>query len=159
VSRKIPIPGFAGPANLRVGAGAVWVGELTGRRIWRIDPRRNRGRSIVVGKGPSGLAVSPTAVWVNDQKANTVSRVSTRTLKAVATIRVGTAPANPAIADDGTVYVPNAGSNTVSRIDPATNRVISVTPVGPGPFPAASAFGDIWVPSSRGTDVYRLHTG
>jgi hypothetical protein len=37
--------------------------------------------------------------------------------------------------------------------------VISVTPVGPGPFPAASAFGDIWVPSSRGTEVYRLHTG
>ena len=63
------------------------------------------------------------------------------------------------MADDGTVYVPNTGANTLSRIDPATNRVIDVIDVGPGPFPAASAFGDIWVPSSRGTEVYRVHAG
>jgi hypothetical protein len=35
--------------------------------------------------------------------------------------------------------------------------VINTTDVGPRPFPAASAFGDIWVPSSGGTDVYRVH--
>ena len=29
--------------------------------------------------------------------------------------------------------------------------------VGPGPFPAAEAFGDIWVPSYKGTQVYRVH--
>jgi YVTN family beta-propeller protein len=57
------------------------------------------------------------------------------------------------------VFVPNFGSNTVSRIDPVTNRVVSVTSVGDGPFPSAAAFGDVWVPSYRGTEVYRLHTG
>ena len=55
--------------------------------------------------------------------------------------------------------MPNAGANTLSRIDPATNRVINVIEVGPTPFPAAYAFGDIWVPSAGGTDVYRVHTG
>jgi hypothetical protein len=35
--------------------------------------------------------------------------------------------------------------------------VIETIPVGAGPFPAANAFGDIWVPSSRGTEVFRLH--
>jgi YVTN family beta-propeller protein len=55
--------------------------------------------------------------------------------------------------------VPNVGSDTVSRIDPTTNTVIETIPVGAGPFPAANAFGDIWVPSSRGTEVFRLHVG
>ena len=158
VSRRFTIPGFAGPANLRFGNGAVWVGELTGHRIWRIDPAKRRLRAIAVRRGPASLAVSPSAIWVANVQGNTVSRVNPKTLKVVATIKVGSRPQNPAIADDGTVYVPNAGSNTVSRIDPASNRVISVTPVGEAPFPAAAAFGDIWVPSSRGTEVYRLHT-
>jgi YVTN family beta-propeller protein len=53
--------------------------------------------------------------------------------------------------------VPNLMSNTVSRIDPATNTVVNTIPVGTRPFPAAAAFGDIWVPSAGGTDVYRIH--
>jgi YVTN family beta-propeller protein len=77
----------------------------------------------------------------------------------VATIHVGNQPENPAVADDGTVFVPNIGNDSVSRIDPATNRVIGTIPVGQQPFPAANAFGDIWVPSSGGTDVYRIHIG
>jgi len=32
-------------------------------------------------------------------------------------------------------------------------------PVGTTPFPAAAAFGDIWVPSAGGTEVYRIHIG
>jgi YVTN family beta-propeller protein len=77
----------------------------------------------------------------------------------VATIRVGQGPENAAVAADGTVFVPNVGSDTVSRIDPATNSVIETIPVGSKPFPAAFAFGDIWVPSSGGTELYRLHAG
>lgn len=75
----------------------------------------------------------------------------------VATIKVGKKPENAAIADDGTVFVPNLGSNTLSRIDPATNKVVNTLSVGTKPFPAANAFGDIWVPSAGGTDVVRVH--
>ena len=52
-----------------------------------------------------------------------------------------------------------SAADTVSRIDPATNTVIQTIPVGIKPFPAANAFGDIWVPSAGGTEVYRLHVG
>ena len=69
----------------------------------------------------------------------------------MATIRVGQGPENAAVATDGTVFVPNVAADTVSRIDPATNTVIQTIAVGLLPFPAAGAFGDIWVPSSRGT--------
>ena len=41
-------------------------------------------------------------------------------------------------------------------IDPATNTVGGKIMVGPGPFPAAEAFGDIWVPASFGTQVFRI---
>jgi YVTN family beta-propeller protein len=61
------------------------------------------------------------------------------------------------VATDGTVFVPNVFDDSVSRIDPATNTVVQTIPVGVRPFPAASAFGDIWVPSAGGTEVYRLH--
>jgi len=77
----------------------------------------------------------------------------------VATIRVGAGPENAAVATDGTVFVPNVFDDSVSRIDPATNKVVQTIPVGVKPFPAASAFGDIWVPSAGGTEVYRLHIG
>ena len=143
VTRKISVPFLA----------------LLGRKIYRINPRTNKLRSILVGKAPRSVAVSNTAVWVSNAKSNTVSRINPRRLRVVATIRVGKAPDNAAIADDGTVFVPNNGSNTVSRIDPATNHVIEVVPVGRGPFPAAAAFGDIWVPSAAGTEIDRLHIG
>src|SRR6266480_1248520 len=35
--KRIRIPGFVGPANLRYGAGAVWVGAQLGHKIFRID--------------------------------------------------------------------------------------------------------------------------
>ena len=159
VGRKIKIPGISGPANLRYGAGAVWVGSLLGRRIFRIDPRTNRVTAIRVGNVPRSLAASDSAIWVSNFRSNTVSRINPKTRKVVATIRVGKQPENPAVADDGTIFVPSVGSNTVSRIDPETNKVIDTIPVGIKPFPAAVAFGDIWIPSAGGTDVYRIHLG
>ena len=116
---------------------------------------RTRSPAIRVGRTPRSLAASDSAIWVSNHLSNTVSRINPKTRKVVATIRVGKKPENAAIADDGTIFVPNLGSNTVSRIDPATNKVVNTISVGTGPFPAASAYGDIWIPSSGGTDVYR----
>jgi YVTN family beta-propeller protein len=74
-------------------------------------------------------------------------------------VKVGFGPSNPAIAADGSVFVPNHGEGTVSRIDPARNRVVATWKVGPAPFPAALAFGDVWVPVSGATSVVRIHVG
>jgi hypothetical protein len=47
----------------------------------------------------------------------------------------------------------------VSRIDPARSKVVATYKVGPKPFPAATAFGDVWVPVSGGNQVVRFHVG
>jgi hypothetical protein len=55
--------------------------------------------------------------------------------------------------------VPNNADGTVSRIDPHRNKVAATFKVGPKPFPAATAFGDVWVPITGGKQVVRLHVG
>jgi hypothetical protein len=47
----------------------------------------------------------------------------------------------------------------VSRIDPARSRVVATYKVGPKPYPAATAFGDVWVPLAGGRQVVRFHVG
>jgi hypothetical protein len=37
--------------------------------------------------------------------------------------------------------------------------VVGTWEVGANPFPAAFAFGDIWVPANGGTNVTRFHVG
>ena len=77
----------------------------------------------------------------------------------VARVKVGLGPSNAAIAGDGSVFVPNNADGTVSRIDPARNKVVATYKVGPKPFPAATAFGDVWVPLAGGRQVVRFHVG
>ena len=74
-------------------------------------------------------------------------------------MKVGLGLSNPAIAPDGSVFVPNIGDGTVGRVDPARKRVVATFKVGPKPFPAAEAFGDIWVPASGTNRVTRIHVG
>jgi hypothetical protein len=38
-------------------------------------------------------------------------------------------------------------------------QVVGTIAVGQKPFPAAFAFGDVWVPSYGGREVYRIHIG
>jgi YVTN family beta-propeller protein len=159
VRRRYRIPGRPTLGNLRYGGGAVWVGPRTGRRIFRIDVRTGHVSSVAVGIAPRSVAVTPQAVWVSNSADGTVSRIDPATRKVVATIPVGQTPENPAVASDGTVFVPNVFDGTVSRIDPATNKVIDTIPVDAKPFPAAFAFGDVWVPSYGSTVVDRIHIG
>ena len=135
------------------------MGQQLGNRIFRIDVHTGRVSSVQVGTGPRSVAVSPTAVWVSNALDQTVSRIDPATRTVVATIPIPGNPENPAVADDGTVFVPSVFADTVSRIDPATNSVVDTIAVGPKPFPAASAFGDIWVPTYGGQEVYRIHVG
>jgi virginiamycin B lyase len=71
VGRRIRIP-KSGPANLRYGGGAVWVGSLFGNRVFRIDARTNRVTSVRVGQKPRSVAVTSNGVWVSNNGSNTV---------------------------------------------------------------------------------------
>jgi DNA-binding beta-propeller fold protein YncE len=57
------------------------------------------------------------------------------------------------------VFVPITGEGRVVRIDPARNKVIGAWYVGSTPYPAAFAFGDVWVPVGGGMSLVRFHVG
>jgi streptogramin lyase len=66
-----PIP-FAStelPFALAGGAGAVWTTTHNAGDLWRVDPKTNRARKVVlVGHHPVAVAVGEGAVWVGVQQ-------------------------------------------------------------------------------------------
>jgi AraC family transcriptional regulator len=65
-------------------------------------------------------------------------------------------PADGSVASDGGVWFPLLTANRLVEIDPASNSVVADVAVGDGPFVVNEAFGDLWVGSWRGADVWRL---
>jgi YVTN family beta-propeller protein len=56
----------------------------------------------------------------------------------------------------GKLWAPQIRANTVAVIDPATNKVSSTIKVGTGPFVVTEIAGDAWIPSWKGTDIWRI---
>ena len=139
------------------GFGSIWVGfGRNATSVARIDPATNAFTRVPVGqRAPGRFAMSRSAVWVTTDEHTTV-RIDPATNRVVATLRTGQSPAQPAVAPDGTIWVPAKASNTVSRIDPVTNRVVDSFAAGPGALTAVRAFGSMWVTSFAGTDVWRF---
>ena len=61
-----------------MGEGGVWVANLDGNTVTRLDPRTGRpvGRPLPVGDGPATLAVGGGSVWVGNFRVDTVTRIS-----------------------------------------------------------------------------------
>ena len=82
--------------------------------------------------------------------------VDPQTNEVVATLTVAGAPSDGSVLADGSVWFPLRQANALVRIDPATNRVVERRRVGKGPFVVNEGFGDLWVGSYGGGDVWRL---
>jgi YVTN family beta-propeller protein len=97
--------------------------------------------TIPVGIGPTGVVVTPDGgkVYVANYDSGSVSVITTKLKRVIATIRLGRYPVNQvAVSPDGTkVYVTTFHSNTVSVIDTANDRVTATIPVGIGPIGVA----------------------
>ena len=104
---------------------------------------------------PSGVVVTADALWVASAD-NTVTRLDPATGAVIAVVKVGQQPAQGAEARDGTIWVPNLAANTVSVIDPASNAVVRTVKTGSGPFVVHAGFGDMWIGSFRGKDLWRI---
>jgi YVTN family beta-propeller protein len=99
--------------------------------------------TVKVGSGPLGVAITPDdeKVYVTNfgqdstlvpggVEGNTVSVISTRRKKVVATVRVGNLPAGVAIRTDGQrAYVACRGNDEVWVLDTATHSVVAIVPV------------------------------
>ena len=146
------------PTNLDVGKDTLWVGSNTPteQNVYRIDPATNTSTSVATGHNrPSGIVVTADAVWIANGD-DTVSRLDPATSSVAAVVKVGMRPQQGAAARDGTIWVPNQNANTISVIDPVRNAVVQTVTTGRGPFVVRQGFGDMWVGSFSGNDVWRI---
>lgn len=83
------------PAFAAIVAGELWVTDVDGGRVVRLEPGDGAVLgAISTGAGAHALAISPdgTRAWVSNQAADTVSVIDVATAAVTATIDVGVAP-------------------------------------------------------------------
>ncbi len=154
VATTIDVP--AGPKEMAIFDGAVWVTCDAGGVVARIDMATNKVvAEIPAGIRPANLAVGEGSVWVwNHQKQ--LLRVDPATNKVIATIDgVAAGPGAGVTVGGGSVWV--VVPTGIGRIDPATNTIVDVIPIGPAGYVDMSWFdGELWASSTAQDLVYRI---
>jgi streptogramin lyase len=86
------------PAGVAAGEDAVWIADVLGNVVLRIDPRTLRATArIPVGNGPTSIAVGNGAVWVVNNLDGTLSRIDALTNQVSETLKVGAWPDHVAV--------------------------------------------------------------
>jgi streptogramin lyase len=137
-----------------VGAfGSVWA--TGGEGVIRIDPVTHKLVARIAVQGGAGwTAASADAVWVTTPKG--IVRIDPQSNAVAATIAL---PGAPAIGDPdvvgGELWVPQIRRNSIAIVDPASNAVVRTIKAGAGPFVVTAIRGQAWVPSWKGSDIWR----
>jgi streptogramin lyase len=155
VVRRIAVGAF--PTGLLFARGSLWVGFGRGAtEIARVDPASGDVRRVPVGVvAPSHFVATANGIWiVNDGDA--LVHLDPATDAILSTTHVGRTLVQPAIAPDGTLWVPDKELDRIFRVDPATGLVVDSFPGGDGAYAVLRAFGSMWVTSYAGTDVWRF---
>jgi len=149
------------PIGLAFGANSLWVTNLYGGTVSRINPATNKApREIPVGSNPTGITVVANIVWVTNRNDKTVSLIDPTVNKVIHTFEVGNGPGDIVFAD-GAIWITMLFDNTVTRVDPQTYEIISRIPVGDDPRNIA-VFTDenkdisIWVSNWNDDTVSRI---
>jgi streptogramin lyase len=154
VLATIDVP--AGPKEMAVFDGSVWVTCDGGRAVARIDIATNKVvATIDGGSRPVNLAVGEGAVWVWNH-GQQLLRIDPATNKVVATIPNVAETLGVGVAvGGGWVWVAMPGG--IGRIDPATNTVVETIPIGGGGYVDLAWFdGELWASSTDRNLVYRI---
>lgn len=155
-------PGAA-PKGVLVKDGAVWIANLRGGSVARIDPATNKVvATVAVGptgtSGPNWLAEGLGSIWVGIPNAGIVSRISETTNKVEATIPV-TSPASPCggmATGTSAVWITSCdGGNLVTQIDPVTNTVAGTIDLGAPSYTIAMIADRPWT-SPEGGQILRI---
>jgi DNA-binding beta-propeller fold protein YncE len=92
------------------------VSEYASPYVLKIDPRTNKVLTKTkIGFGSCGLAYGAGSLWIEDTSSNTVSRVSARTARRIAAIKVNAQPYD-AIFAFGAAWATSNGVGDVERI-------------------------------------------
>jgi len=120
--------------NITLGGTVFNVGQST--VTWYLLESQNLNFVYSTCTFQVDVQSSRALVYIPNVNSGNVSAVDPVTSTLMATIPVGTNPADTKMSPDGSkVYVANRGSNTVSVIQTATNTVVATLPVGN--FPSA----------------------
>jgi YVTN family beta-propeller protein len=137
-----------------VGAfGSVWAAGFDG--VIRVDAATNKLVATIPLAGGTWTAASADAVWVTTPTG--LTRIDPQTSAVAAEVKV---PGAPYLGDpdviDGKVWVPEIRRNAIAVVDPATNTVVQTIKAGAGPFVVTQIRGEAWVPSWKGSDIWRI---
>ncbi|MGI9004953.1 MAG: Vgb family protein [Streptosporangiaceae bacterium] len=144
------------PCAVLGAAGAIWVADLTGNRVLRLDPASGAVTArIPAGLGPCGMAFGAGAVWVEDYSGNSVTRIDVRTLR-TRRYPAGSSPYDVTFAA-GAAWVTSYGDDAVTRVDAVSGRTRTI-PVGVSPEGIAKAAGAVWVANYGSGTVSRIGT-
>ena len=137
------------------GFGSIWALD-SGGTLYRLSPSGKVARRITLPVAAAyNVWLGGGSVWVADDQGARVVRVSPRTNKIVATVRVGDGPADMAFSG-GTAWVINHRDRVLSRIDLGTNRSAKLsTLAGDAPERMVWSRGRLWV-TGRGTDLMKV---
>ena len=157
VRRRIKVGGS--PTGLLKAAGAIWVGLGRGAtNVLRVDSKSGSVKRIDVGAtAPDHLVATAAGIWaVND--GDTLVLLDPATGRALRVKHIGRTLVQPALAPDGTLWVPDKELDMIFRLDPTTGELRDSFHAGDGAFQVLHAFGSMWVTSYAGEDIWRYAT-
>jgi streptogramin lyase len=158
VMRRLDVGGA--PTGLLYSAGSIWVGFGRGATgVARVDPSSGSIERIDIGVStPSHFVATRSGIWVAND-GDTLVRLDPADGLVTRVVHVGRTLVQPALAPDGTLWVPDKEIDRIFRVDAQTGRVVDSFPAGNGAFHALPAFGSMWVTSYAGADVWRFPLG
>jgi len=138
-----------------VGAfGSVWAAGSDG--VIRVDPVSHKVIARIPLDGGAGwTAASVDGVWVTTLTG--IARIDPRSNTVAANVPLAGAPAlgDPDVVG-GQVWVPQIRKNSIAVVDPSSNTVARTIKAGVGPFVITTIRGEAWVPSWKGSDIWRF---
>jgi DNA-binding beta-propeller fold protein YncE len=146
VTARAPL--LANPVSLAADGGRyIWVANIDGGKITRVDVTTNKTENFETDIGPAGVAYGAGSLWVSHFVPE-VWRIDPKTAHVEAKIHIDDGTTRGIAFADGTTWVTTETS--VIAIDPATNRVIRTTKLierkrETGPTAIAYLDGDLWV--------------
>jgi DNA-binding beta-propeller fold protein YncE len=144
---KATAPLLANPVSLAKDARFVWVANIDGGKITRVDMATNTAKNIEASIGPAGVAIGAGSVWVSHYVPE-VWRIDPATARVRAKIHLDTGTTRSIAFGGGRVWV--STESGVLALDPATNKIVkTIELIEPrretGPTAMAYLDGDLWV--------------
>jgi DNA-binding beta-propeller fold protein YncE len=145
VTARAPL--LANPVSLAADARYVWVANIDGGKVTRVDVMTNAAKNVAASIGPAGVAIGAGSLWVSHYVPE-VWRIDPDTMRVQAKIHLDAGTTRGIAFAGGRVWVTTESG--VVALDPATNKVVqTIELIEPkrevGPTAIAYLDGDLWV--------------